>query len=159
VTDQYRTDDQAGDTLVIEPSRAADGSVASVEVIEDGIQGVVDLSAGQAFEAAIVLLRLSGQGIEARTPTTIHGKAGDDDARLAWNTDAIAVAIAHERPVRFSYQKVTGPGGVIETRRLVPESIYQTRAGNSVVAGDDVDREDYRVFRLDRVVGHVEVLP
>lgn len=73
------------------------------------------------------------------------------------NRDLIAVAIAHERPIRFRYAK-GADGAVIELRTLKPEQI--TEAGkdkHEVVQGWDSDRDDFRMYRLDRIKGKVSI--
>lgn len=83
----------------------------------------------------------------------------EEDDRNDWNEQALYLAGDHGRTVTFTYQKESGPGGVMETRHLVPDEngIFTTRAGNKAVTGHDVDRDDQRAFRLDRIIGYVSV--
>ena len=90
------------------------------------------------------------------TPATVFGET-EQDERAGWNQDAIAAAIEYQRTARFSYEKQSGPGGIIERRTLAPTEICYTLDGAPFVVGYDTDREDVRAFRLDRIVGYVEV--
>lgn len=73
------------------------------------------------------------------------------------NTDLIAVAIAHDRPIRFRYAKGKDES-TIEQRTLKPEKIAQVGTDNhSVVQGYDTDRDDFRMYRLDRIKGKVSI--
>lgn len=94
--------------------------------------------------------------IDALTPANLFGATVDDE-RHGWNQDAIAAAIEYSRTARFSYEKQSGPGGIIERRTLQPSELCYTRLGEPFVVGYDPDREDVRAFRLDRIIGHVEV--
>lgn len=150
----FQTTDHAGDTLNVE----AGGEFLCVTAVEEGEPSTVDLRADQAFALVVALLRALPKRTVATTPAAIHGE-DDDERRQNWNQDALRVAAEHDRQVKFSYQKQSGPGGIIESRHLIPDDIRTTREGHTVVSGYDEDRDMPRVFRLDRIVGHVEVLP
>lgn len=97
--------------------------------------------------------------ITVADPTTLFGSDPEEE-RLSWNQSALELAGDFGRTVQFTYQKASGPGGVMETRRLVPDEnpVFSTRAANLAVTGHDIDRNDQRAFRLDRIVGYVTVL-
>lgn len=147
--------DQPDDNIEI---TALAGGWVSVKVTEEDEEAFANLNPQAAFEAGTAILRLSGQSatLAEATPATLHGKDPEDE-RQAWNLDALTIAVEHGNAVEFSYQKETGPGGIIERRHLHPERIDSTRAGKLVVQGEDEDRDETRVFRLDRIVGRVEV--
>lgn len=109
--------------------------------VEDGYEWLEPQEALDAAQAIIRALRPDA----APAPSTSD----------SLNRDLIAVAIAHERPIRFRYAK-GADGAVIETRTLKPERL--TEAGkdkHEVVQGYDSDREDFRMYRLDRIKGKV----
>lgn len=113
----------------------------------------------EAKAFAIALLEAAGyEPVEepALTPATLFG-AADADERAGWNLDALTAAIEYNRQARFSYEKASGPGGIIERRVLAPSELLHTRSGEPFVVGYDPEREDVRAFRLDRIVGYVEV--
>lgn len=107
----------------------------------------------KAVQIAEDILRLTGREVPAATPATLHGKDAEDE-RLGWNIDALTAAAEYGRTVTFSYDKGSG---VLETRTIIPERLDTTRAGKQIVQGEDTDRDDTRVFRLDRIAGHVSV--
>lgn len=72
---------------------------------------------------------------------------------VSFNEGVLRLAAVHGRLVSFRYAKSeTAP---IETRAFVPESVYVSRDGNTVVVGPDTDRESVRSYRLDRIKGEV----
>jgi len=82
------------------------------------------------------------------TPVTIDGKEAD------WNVAAFQAALQHGRTAEFRYAK--GDGSVIEDRALKPSEITEM-GGRTIVVGYDVDREEPRAFRIDRIKGSVVV--
>ena len=87
------------------------------------------------------------------TPATVHAEEGDE--RTSWNKHAFEAAAKLDLGVRFSYAK--GDGNVIEQRQMRPHDMADSREGHTLVTGYDLDRDEPRVFRLDRVKGYVEV--
>lgn len=74
---------------------------------------------------------------------------------VSFNEGMLRLAAVHGRTVEFRYSKsATSP---VETRTFVPESVYVTRNGDTVVVGPDPDREGVRSFRLDRILGDVVI--
>lgn len=131
-----------------------------VYVSSDGKNGAdAGLFPSEALALAQALIEHAGYDVKLSipspeaTPATLHGEDDEDD-RAGWNTDALFAAIEYERTAEFSYEKA---GSVIERRVLKPESINTTRAGKLVVVGEDQQRDETRVFRLDRIVGYVTV--
>ncbi|MFZ5852628.1 MAG: helix-turn-helix transcriptional regulator [Actinomycetota bacterium] len=66
--------------------------------------------------------------------------------------DPLRQAVGERQPVCFEYQAPTAPAPV--TRRLEPWGLVSWH-GHWYVAGRDRDRQDRRVFRLDRITGPV----
>jgi predicted DNA-binding transcriptional regulator YafY len=151
--------DQPEDAVEVD---ALAGGWVSIKVTEDTEEAFVNLNPQAAFKLATGILRLAGHQVlpprasKEATPATLHG-ADAEDERQGWNIDALTMAAEYGHAVEFSYQKESGPGGVIERRHLRPERIDSTLAGKLIVQGEDEDRDETRVFRLDRIVGRVEV--
>ena len=105
------------------------------------------LSRDEAVEGAKAILSALSEDVPAiRTETT-----GD-----SLNEDLILVAVAHDRPIRFRYAK--GSGATIEVRTLKPEKVTEAGADkHAVVQGYDPDRDDFRMYRLDRIKGKVAI--
>lgn len=70
------------------------------------------------------------------------------------NEQLLALAIANDLSVTFTYAK--GEGQILETRTLEPEAVNEVK-GNKIVIGYDVDRDDVRAYRLDRIKGRVSI--
>ncbi len=99
----------------------------------------------EAVEVATAILRAVAEPVELPAPT------GD------LNSDLIGVAIAHERSIRFRYAKGQSEAS-IELRTLKPEKLTQAGADkHAVVQGYDPDRDDFRMYRLDRIKGKVSI--
>lgn len=76
---------------------------------------------------------------------------------VSFNEGVLRLAAVHGRKVEFRYAKSsTDP---VEFRTLVPDNVYTTRAGATVIVGEDDDRAGTRSYRLDRILGDVAVLP
>ena len=74
---------------------------------------------------------------------------------VSFNEGLLRLAAVHGKFVQFRYAKSeTAP---IETREFVPSAVYVTRDGNTVVAGEDNDRDAVRAYRLDRIKGEVKL--
>lgn len=67
--------------------------------------------------------------------------------------EAVRTAVVTTRPVRFDYR---GRRGDVTRRRVQPWGITAWH-GHWYLTGLDVDREEPRVFRLDRIVGRVSL--
>lgn len=139
------------DTLVIHVE--AGNLYFTVE--EEGRSAQLEFSLEGALEIAQDIVNEVRQAT-GETPATIFGSNAEDE-RGGWNLDALQAAIEYNRQARFSYEKESGPGGIIEARSLAPEAIHYTRAGEPLVIGYDPDRDAVRAFRLDRIIGYVEV--
>lgn len=74
---------------------------------------------------------------------------------VSFNEGILRLAAVHGRKVEFRYAK--SDSAPVEARSFVPESVYETRDGNTVVVGPDEDRGGIRGFRLDRIKGDVSV--
>lgn len=126
--------------------------------VDDGInERAAWLTREEALGAAAAIFAQFGAVspqtvINNTTPATVHAEHGDE--RESWNHVALQAAIDHGRVAEFRYAK--GDGGIIETRRVEPEAITQSRRG-ALVTGWDPDRRDVRAFRLDRIQGYVSV--
>lgn len=70
-----------------------------------------------------------------------------------FNTAVINLAVVHEREINFRYAKADGK--TVETRALRPSQL-DTNAG--LVSGLDPDRDAPRQYRLDRILGDVELI-
>lgn len=77
-------------------------------------------------------------------------------SEVSFNEGMLRLAAVHGRTVEFRYAK--SPSAPIETRSFVPENVYVTRNGDTIVVGPDPDRDDVRAFRLDRILGDVTLL-
>lgn len=88
------------------------------------------------------------------TPANLFG-ASDADERTNWNRVALSIAIEHGRTAEFGYSKAVTTA--IERRLLKPEYVNEAKDGSVLVVGYDPLRDDYRAYRLDRIVGYVEV--
>jgi proteasome accessory factor B len=88
------------------------------------------------------------------------GSGGGDalvtELALDANLTSLFGAIAARHPVRFGYPN--GPAGEPGWRHVEPHRLDFQR-GRWYVSGHDRDREAPRSFRVDRLVGDVEVLP
>lgn len=153
--DEFQVIYDAGDTDL--PIGVADGHADAVYWLGKDEALAVAAAIFSQFGAAVpgVINVTVGQATEGRTfdPSSLFEENGDE--RESWNAAALQAAIDHRREARFSYAKGEN-GSVIETRRIEPEAITQTRRG-SLVVGWDPDRRDTRAFRLDRIAGFVSV--
>lgn len=68
------------------------------------------------------------------------------------NEKLLALAIEADLSVAFTYAK--GEGQFLEERTLEPHEVREVK-GNKLVLGYDVDRDDVRAYRLDRIKGRV----
>lgn len=73
-------------------------------------------------------------------------------AKTDYNRAVFRFAAKHDREVRFRYAKGEKQAQ-IEERVVTPVSVK-----NGLVVGLDSDREDYRSYRLDRVLGEVTIV-
>lgn len=115
------------------------------------------LSKDEALAAAASIFAQYGAAVPQTvvnnvTPAAVFEEHGDE--RESWNHVALQAAIDHGRVAEFRYAKADG--SIIETRRVEPEAITQSRRG-TLVTGWDPDRRDVRAFRLDRIQGYVSV--
>ena len=93
--------------------------------------------------------KLGSLGGEAFAPTT--GRALVDVTALPGRTDlgAFFGAVVDRRPLRFTYR---------DQARTVDPYRLDFQKGRWYLSGWDHSRDDERIFRLDRIVGEVEVL-
>lgn len=145
--------DVDGDKIVVESSYREDADVW-IEIPDR--QGVA-LTRDVAADLVISIAQAAGMNLPQRTasPAELHG-ATENDEREGWNLDALTAAVEYGRVAEFSYEKEQSPR-TIERRVLKPERIFTTAAGKLCVIGEDQERDDTRVFRIDRIVGHVTV--
>lgn len=81
-----------------------------------------------------------------------HRITGD---RSEWNHSALQRAAERGGvTARFTYHK---PGHGIELREVEVAEVVSDRWGDSLVGGRDVNRDEYRQFRLDRITDFVEL--
>lgn len=128
ITDKY------GDTLEI-TAEAEDGSF-DIECREDDQRTLICITSEQGLQLAKIL-----------APGTYVARVENDP-----NTALLTVAKQHGLTASFRYQKKSS--GNIEARRVVPEEFIKD---GTIVVGYDPDREEYRTFRLDRIIGAVSV--
>lgn len=137
------------------------------------------LNHGGAREAALTILSITDPEIQLAlrppagipitdapdtTPAAIFGdlrKARDaraddivEDERQGWNLDALNAAAQYDREAVFSYQKPDDP---IRRRTIRVNDVYTAGNGVDLVTGWDLDQDEPRVFRLDRIVGYVSI--
>jgi predicted DNA-binding transcriptional regulator YafY len=108
-------------------------------VQEDDSEATVELSENTAAKIAEALLGDNAQ----KQP----------ESAADYNESLLRLAVAHNETVAFTYAK--GNGGVIEQRRLNPESVFTNKRGDLLVGGQDPDRDDYRAYRVDRIKGRI----
>jgi predicted DNA-binding transcriptional regulator YafY len=105
-------------------------------------------SAELAEATSSALTKLSAAGIEP-IPPPVGLEARLDASEPSFG--ALYDAVATHREVRFGYRR---PGGVEAARRLQPWGLTSWR-GRWYVAGQDLDRQAPRVFRLSRITSPV----
>lgn len=74
-------------------------------------------------------------------------------SQISFNEAILRLAQIHEKVVEFRYEK--GKNMPIETRRLKPTSITESKEHAMIFVGYDPDRDDTRSFRVDRIKGEV----
>lgn len=92
---------------------------------------------------------------EENTAGVIDGEERIYDIRDA-NYGLLVVAIEFGLEASITYAKGT-EGRNLEARRFKPEGFVTSQSGNVSVYGEDQDRDDTRMFRLDRIKGRVIV--
>jgi WYL domain len=102
-------------------------------------------------------------GFERLTENILSLAADLDSAEVAeddlpYNVAAVALAVDHNRSVRFRYAK--GDGSIIESRLLQPDTVTFHPSADEPhyrFVGFDPERNDVRAYRSDRIVGDVSV--
>ena len=144
--------DEAGYRIKSENYQLDLGEVTSTEI------SLLSLAAeawqGAAFEDAAqsAILKLSSIGVPA-DPIDIPGLS----PKLSnSSTDLVAVtdAIAHSNFLHFDY---LSPNLEAQERTIVPIAL-SNRSGFWYVSGVDQEIQEVRTFRLDRIIGAIEVL-
>lgn len=90
-----------------------------------------------------------------QTPASLFG-VDEDDEKQQWNLAALVAAAQFGQEAEFLYQKPdseNAPG----FRSVRVEDVQQTAGGDVLVVAFDLARQDYRCFRLDRIVSNVAV--
>ena len=121
----------------------------------------LDVEQVSAIAVALQLLegdadRLAWSKIAARAPDP-RAAAAPPGVRVAVDLDAVvplADAVVERRVVRFAYRTRAG----LDATRTVDPAAVVLRGGVTYLLGRDHDRDALRAFRLDRVLGDVEVL-
>jgi len=104
----------------------------------------------EAAERGVTKLRASGAAISGMRPPPISIRTGATSP----NFSKIFAAIQARRVVEFSYRAAsTGREGV---REIQPWQLFG-RSGVWYVVGFDLERENRRMFRLDRINGTVKL--
>lgn len=70
-----------------------------------------------------------------------------------FNIDVILLAIKHGRELNFRYAKADGKS--VEDRALLPADLD---LDSGLMSGHDPDRDAPRQYRLDRILGDIELL-
>ena len=144
--------DEAGYRIKSENYQLDLGEVTSTEI------SLLSLAAeawqGAAFEDAAqsAILKLSSIGVPA-DPIDIPGlspKLSNSSTDLVAITDAIA----HSNYLHFDY---LSPNLEAQERTIVPIAL-SNRSGFWYVSGVDQEIQEVRTFRLDRIIGTIEVL-
>lgn len=144
-------------TLIPQSTSIQDASIQRTLAIypQDG-DGDVLVAVTEGEEECGLYLDANGVKVllSALSSPTVERDSIPDPDNPDWNETAIAAAILFEKAIEFAYDKGSG---VIETRKLFPKVSYAAPNG-IVVTGDDLDRNDVRAFRVDRIQGEVKVL-
>ena len=75
---------------------------------------------------------------------------------ISFNEALIRLCLVHDRTVEFRYAK--GDGTVIETRRVTPATLTESKGEYLVFSGFDPDRDAPRAYRVGRILGDVHVV-
>ena len=140
------------------------GSEVAYRIDRDAYeQPDVELDVEQVSAIAVALQLLEGDAdrlvwskIGARAPDP-RATTAPPGLRVAVDLDAtvpLADAVVERRVVRFRYRTRAGDAG---TRTVDPAAVV-LRGGVTYLLGRDHDRDALRAFRLDRLLGDVEVL-
>lgn len=135
----YRVDPEAYDLPPLELTQAEVAALA-----------LATSAAGLQDEARPALERLAVDAGEPAAAAAPVPRVGLDLEDPRW--PAIAAAQLARQRVAFRYQ---APGRAASRRTLEPWALVHRR-GRWYVVGRDVDREERRAFRLDRIIGDVE---
>jgi proteasome accessory factor B len=129
----------------LDPDELAALHLAASVVRLDGADDATD-------EGLTKLGTLGDRAPDAGTEDVPPGGLGLDVAELPGRPDlgALFGAVVDRQPVRFTYR---------DQRRTVDPYRLDFQRGRWYLTGHDHDRGAVRVFRLDRIVGQVEVLP
>ena len=146
-------------TLIVQSGSIEDPSVNRVlSVFPADSDGdiLIQIQEGESLSG----LYLDPRGVTVLRQALSAPTSADDAVRelpepdLDFNETQISIAIHFERAIEFAYDKGSG---VIEQRKLFPKVSYAAPNG-IVVTGDDIDRQDVRAFRVDRIQGEVKVV-
>lgn len=132
----------------------------TIEVLTGGDGTLyIDVTEGRS-ESQVIFYRDDEDEAKVRQlRDALNGWLGDETPRVAASTISpnealLRLAVVHGLTAEFSYSK--GDGGVVERRRLQPHDVREIK-GNLLFTGHDPDRDDVRAYRVDRVLGTVEV--
>lgn len=78
------------------------------------------------------------------------GTEGTNARDISFNEGLIRLAAIHKREISFRYAK--GDGTILETRTVIPSKVRAVE-DHLTFTGHDVDRDDVRAYRLDRIRG------
>lgn len=73
-----------------------------------------------------------------------------------FNEELLRLAVKHEKSVSFTYAKGK-QGKNLEERALLPSEVAATKTGAMFAVGLDLDRNEVRAYRLDRIMGTVGI--
>lgn len=104
-----------------------------------------DLS--RVVSTALLKLKAAGADVDAPLPVGLEPRI-----RTVAAFSPVAAAVRLRRPVRFRYRNAAATA--VEDRHVQPWGVA-SRRGRWYLVGWDLDREDERVFRLDRIQGDV----
>jgi predicted DNA-binding transcriptional regulator YafY len=140
---------------VLDAHRQAATAAAKIEA--DNAREAARL-AQESAEAGRVVAITNVFGHRVTSEGDPAGNAVDpEDERRGYNLDVLTVACEYNARVWFCYQKPNEDEP--EYRSVNCGRLEPTSDGDIILIGFDVERDDYRCFRLDRITDHVSVIP
>jgi predicted DNA-binding transcriptional regulator YafY len=139
--------------LFLEADEAVAVVTALVTASSDRRSGMVDASSRALAKLHHVLPLAVRPGVEAVRSTVRAASTGTDAAIDPLRLSVLAEACRDEVAVAFDY----AARGAASTRRRVEPHALVTVQRNWYLLGFDLDRDDWRIFRLDRLTGDVAV--
>jgi proteasome accessory factor B len=143
-------DDEQGYRIVRSAFELPEIALEADEAAVIGLAARVWQQAGLASATSDALIKLKAAGVEVdrEALNVVQPQLAADEPSF----EGFWEGVSTRRPVEFSYRASSSARPA--TRRLQPYGIVSYRSRWYVV-GHDLDREDQRMFRLSRVVGHL----